>query len=367
MKVLHIANIPSPYRVDYFNKLGKLCDLTVVFERADSSERDKSWKKNEFINFKGVICKGKKIGVDAALSVEPIKYINRNRDGWIIIGNALSFTGALEILYMKRKKIAYWIEGDGAFPGNEKVGGIKYRVKKYLISGADGYLSTCLNHDKYYIKYGADKNKIFRYPFTSISEENIIKKVMSNEDKMIIREKLGMKEEHIIISVGQYIYRKGFDILIEASKRLGKEIGVYIIGGKDYRIMVNEPQIHEVPFKVTTELVEYYRAADIFVLPTREDIWGLVINEAMANGLPVLTTNRCNAGLQLIKNGENGYIVPVDNVEAMVDRIKRLLFSDNLEKMGNESLKTIREYTIEKMAQSHIDIYESRQNVVVNG
>lgn len=56
-------------------------------------------------------------------------------------------------------------------------------------------------------------------------------------------------------------------------------------------------------------------AADIFVHPTREDIWGLVVNEAMAKGLPVITTDRCVAGLELIKNESVGRIVPVENID----------------------------------------------------
>ena len=50
----------------------------------------------------------------------------------------------------------------------------------------------------------------------------------------------------------------------------------------------------------------YYQAADMLVFPTREDIWGLVINEAMANGLPTVSTDKCVAALEMIKQGENG-------------------------------------------------------------
>ena len=54
--------------------------------------------------------------------------------------------------------------------------------------------------------------------------------------------------------------------------------------------------VYFIEFKKSEELNEYYKAADIFVHPTREDIWGLVVNEAMAKGLPVVTTNNVLQG-----------------------------------------------------------------------
>jgi len=109
-------------------------------------------------------------------------------------------------------------------------------------------------------------------------------------------------------------------------------------------------------------LKEYYKLADIFVLPTREDIWGLVINEAMAYGLPIVTTNKCNAGLELVKNGINGYIVQVGNVEELrCAIIDSLLRSDE---MGYSALKAIQSYTIENMVKDHVDILKKYKGVL---
>jgi len=51
MKYLFLTNIPSPYRVDFFNELGKLCDVTVAFETGASKERDASWKRYDIKRF----------------------------------------------------------------------------------------------------------------------------------------------------------------------------------------------------------------------------------------------------------------------------------------------------------------------------
>ena len=93
----------------------------------------------------------------------------------------------------------------------------------------------------------------------------------------------------------------------------------------------------------------------MFTLLSRGEAWGLVINEAMANGLPIVTTNRCVAGLELVKNGENGYIVPVDDVPATVEAIQKVMDADT-KKMSERSLEIIRGYTIEAMAEAHVRI-----------
>ena len=108
------------------------------------------------------------------------------------------------------------------------------------------------------------------------------------------------------------------------------------------------------------KLREYYRAADIFAFFTREDIWGLVVNEAMANGLPVVSTDRCIAAVELIRNGENGYVIPTEDVEAMSRAVNSILENPELRnKMAENALQKIREqYTIENMAEEHYRIFE---------
>ncbi len=120
----------------------------------------------------------------------------------------------------------------------------------------------------------------------------------------------------------------------------------------------NISNIHFVGFKTKTELDDYYRAADIFVLPTREDIWGLVINEAMAYGLPVVTTDRCVAGLELVKDGKNGRIVPAGNVKKLAEALKEALKEENRAAWGKNSWNYIQKFTIEEMAEDHMKAFE---------
>lgn len=354
MKILYICNIPSPYRVKYFEQLGEKAELTVVFERSMSSERDSSWEKYNFYNFRGIIGRGINYKYDSALSMAPLRVIQKESFDWVIIGNALSLSGFLEIAYLKQKKIPYWIEGDGAFIAQEEKKH-KSALKQFMLTGARGYFSTCANHDLYYKKYSVSEEQIYRYPFSSIEQKDVLDRPVSSEEKQKLREKLGMPERYIVIAVGSFIHRKGFDLLLQAAEQLGEEIGIYFVGGTAPEKWKKLPNTHFLPFQEWEQLKEYYDAADVFAFPTREDIWGLVINEAMSRGLPVITTTRCNAGLELVEDGRNGYIIPTENVEELVHKINRVLYEDDREQMGEEALRTIRDYTIEKMVESHLE------------
>ena len=171
----------------------------------------------------------------------------------------------------------------------------------------------------------------------------------------------------MILAVGQFIYRKGFDVLLHGAKALPSDVGIYIVGGEaDERYtklrqeLGLEKNVHFWGFRPRQELAELYMAADLFCLPTREDIWGLVVNEAMAFGLPVVTTEQCVAGLELVENGVNGYLVPIEDPDALAESLNRVLSSD-MEAMGRASLQKIQGYTIEKMAQAHLALVKEKE------
>lgn len=362
MKILFYTNIPSPYRVAFFNELGKHCDLTVVFETATSTERDDEWKKFEFKNFKGIILKGIRTRVDAAFCPGIIRYLKKNVYDYIVVTQLASLTAIWAVAYMRIKGISYCYEGDGGFVGKTK--GFKAALKRFVIKNAIFCFSTSKEFDEYCVAYGAEKSKIFRYPFTSIENKDLIEKPLTKEQKDVCKKKLNMKEDLIVLTVGRFIHIKGFDLLLEACKFLPSNVGVYFVGGKptdEYLEMKDRWDLKHayfLDFMNKEQLAEYYQAADVFVLPTRSDVWGLVINEAMAYALPVVTTDRCIAGLELIEDAKNGFVIKTDNVKDLAKKVLILVESESIrEKCAEGALETIATYTIEKMAESHIKVF----------
>ena len=364
MKVLFMANIPSPYRVKFFDELGKYCDLTVTFEGKKATDRDAGWKARATTSFRSVYLKGIRTSSDQFLCPGIVKILNRRFDH-IIVGGYSTPTSMLAIEYMRLRRIPFWIEADGGIISNDNK--LKYGLKRHLISSASAWFSSGKATTEYLVHYGAKQEKTCVYPFTSVSANQILDHLPTKEEKENLRKELGVTEQKMIISVGRFIPVKGFDVLMKAAKNLPSDIGVYIVGGQpdeNYLKMQNElnlSHVHFIDFMSPDRLAKYYQAANLFVLMTRGDVWGLVVNEAMANGLPVITTDRCVAGLELVQNGKNGYIVPVDDADALAEAITKFYVGD-MQGMAENALKAIRGYTIEEMAKRHIQILETGEN-----
>ena len=239
---------------------------------------------------------------------------------------------------------------------------MKEIVKKWYVKNATLCFAGGYSAEVYFKHYGKANEKIVLHPFSSLYNADILKETITLEEKKQKKKELGLKENTTILAIGQFIKRKGFDLILEAWKNFDKEYQLVIIGGGDeknkYETIISEnnfKNVRIVDYLPKDEVKQYYWAADVFVMPTREDVWGLVINEAMAAGLPIVSTNRCNSALELVEEGRNGYIVPVDNSNAMSDAIHKIVKMNDKEReiMGKRSLEKISEYTIEKIVSEH--------------
>ena len=361
--VLFITNIPAPYRIDFYNELGKEVDLTVLFEAKGASDQGIRFNYNleTISNFKAVFLSEGNI-CEKKINWEIVRFLQKNKFDEIVVTSYSYYTEMIGLIYLKLHRIPYYMETDGGMIRKES--GIKRRYKRFLISGAKGYFSPSKSSDDYLAFYGAKREKTYRYPFTSLKKDDILPQLLTEEEKRNYKNQLGIQESFMILGIGQFIHRKGWDVLLQATEKLDREIGVYIVGGEpteEYLKIKKElglVNVHFNGFKTKKELKMYFMAADIFVLPTREDIWGLVVNEAMAYGLPVITTENCVAGIELIQNGVNGYLMPIDSPKSIIQDVNVLRKNVRLcSQMGAASLERINHFTIEKMCYAHMSIF----------
>ncbi len=372
MKVLFITNYPSPYRVDFWNLLGQKVDLTVTFTSKPEQQkhRDSSWFNTNYKYFNAVfLTKLKKIG-NIEIYIDLIDVIKKQYD-IIIFGGYSSFTFMLAMEYLRFHKIPFYIEADGGLISNDNR--IKYLIKKHFISAASGWFSSGKVTTDYFIHYGAKREYIYPYPFTCLHHNDLVDHLydidisnwQTQREKIRAEAKKELKilEQTVIVYVGQLIYRKGVDTLIKASGRISKNIGVYIVGGipNDEYIKLQKQykatNVHFIGFKKPSELAIYYQAADLFVLPTREDIWGLVVNEALSYGLPVISTDKCVAALELVQDSKTGSIIKPNSSKALAETIMK--WTKNKRSYNEiEAYKSIQNYTLEKMCDSHFKIFQ---------
>lgn len=364
MKILYLTNLPSPYRMDFFNELGKECSLTVLFERKHAGDREKTWISEKVVNFKAIFLKGINVGTESAFCWEVISWLNREKYDIFVIGGYSTPTGMLAIQTLKVKNMPFFLNVDGGIIKNDNF--LIKAIKQYFISSATNWLSTGQATNRYLMHYGAKENGIYTYPFTSVHSKEILEKPLSANEKLILKKQLSLKGEKIILTVGRFLELKGFDILIKSWKNISNEYTLLIIGSgpeeKNYKKLINELEIDNIEiigFQNKENLNSYYKSADLFVFPTRGDVWGLVINEALANGIPIISTDKCIAAVELLAREECGKIIPVDDLKALETSINEIIENDELRsKLAYNSLRKSREYTIESMSRKHFEIFK---------
>ncbi len=350
-RLLILSIFPAPYRVAVFRELAKHYKIDLFFEVVQNQDRNAGWfvESNAF----------------RVLNMPENKQVYRqclkNLKGYdmVLVYDYFSKQANLLMLRCMAAGIPYAINCDGAFINDQP---LKKAVKRLFVSHGALCFASGSFAGNYFRHYGAAKERILYHHFTSLSEKDYLERPLTQEEKASLRARLGIPDRPTVITVGQFIPRKGYDILLRAWEQAETDANLLMIGGGgekqtylDYIKAHNLKNVMILDFMEKEQLNQMYRLAELFVLPTREDVWGLVVNEAMAAGLPVITTDRCIAGMELIRQGKNGYVIPAENPRRLAMAINRLLANpDKMEAMGQNSLATVQGKTMKDIAKGHI-------------
>lgn len=354
MKVCWLTSVAAPYTIRLFEEISKSVDLCVVMDDKKEENRNSEWVLNDSDSYKTY-----RIGKDYS---NKIKQLSCEYD-ILVDGLYLSRYGYLAVKEFKKQGKKVIMAADGGIPKNR--GFIINGIMSFLMKRHSYFLSSSQITDRYFTYYGVDPERIYHYRFTSLDSKNICENKELSRKKEELRKKLAIEDRFTMISVGQPIPRKGFDILIKSyiESDLCDEINLNIIGGKpqpEVKKIVNEnnlKNVHFIDLLTTKELNQYYAASDLFILCTREDIWGLVIEEAMSFGLPVITSDNCVAGLHFELIDKNVKICGVTDVKAYSERIKEFYESKgDSSEIRKSILDSVAPYTIENSAQDIIKV-----------
>lgn len=350
MKTLFVFNHPAPYKVKVFNELKKLTDIQVVFERTSAKDRPDSFYKDNKYNFPVLFLKKGYYGKEMTYSKELKTYIKKHHQQFdAIVMNGYSTIAEMRaIKYMIKHHIPYILQINGGVI--KKDSSLKKKIKTYFISNAAKYFSPCVEADKYLIHYGADKENIYHYPYGNYYKKEIIKEPVSESKKEAIRKKWKLPEGIIFMNASQFIERKNNLQLIEILSERPETL--LLVGSgeekKSYEELIKSKSISNVlimDYKDKNDLFEIMKGCDYFITLSQEDIFGHTTLEAMANGLPVISSNRVISSLDIIKDGKNGYIVDINKRQSIIKAIENasLLSSE-------EAIKVAHKNTIEESA-----------------
>lgn len=368
MKILYVTNIPSPYRIEFWNQLGKKIDLTVWFEASNESNRE--WEINGLgDHFKFKFLKGITLGINMHINKIPFKELKEDKFDICVLGCYSTPTEMLLIQWLKMNKIPFILNSDGGFIKNENR--LKANLKRYFISSANYWLSSGKNCTKYLTYYGAKEDLINEYSFSSITEYDMCRFLKNNREKKI-------KDNITILSIGRFVKEKGFDKLIESFAIILQKyhnVKLIIIGGgpeKDNYIELTKKlgifdEVIIMDYIQKKYLDKYWLESDIFVFPTEEDVWGLVLNEAIAAGLPIVTSLKSGAAYDLVKDGDNGFLVNFkskqEEIRAWAACCIELIKSEEMRlNFSSKSREIAKNYTVELMVEHHLEVFNKFRN-----
>lgn len=233
-------------------------------------------------------------------------------------------------------------------------------LRKLQDKSIAGYLVNGIETKKYLLSLGISEDKIFVGGMSADSTglRTSIKKWAIEEKQSFKSKYISSNNGLIFLFTGQMILRKGVNYLLNAwvkHTQLYPDDKLVLVGGGVFleRWKKEYSEYSSIIFEGTVaydEIYKYYAIADVYILPTIEDNWSLVVPEAMACGLPVATSIYNGCHVELIQDGENGFVFDTYNQESITNVLEKFHYMD-LKKMGNKSILIEKNFNTEACAK----------------
>ncbi len=349
MRLFILHNIISPLRLPLFQKLNELYDIHVYF--CSRNDNDRLWKTS-LINayaFKYYVLPNFKLKSLTLNHTLLFRLLNQSYDAYLVGENSENIFSILITLFvvkLLKKPLILWT---GAFETQyyRKKWGNAYALlniyHKFIYNHSDAFVAYSELSKLFLMKNGVSESKIF------VGGQVLHNKTNKNNITITVPDIFIGKKN--ILYLGYLRKGKGIDLLINAYKKLHLKNTMLIIAGTGpeesnlKKIANDDSTIHFVGYVEGAKKVLYYSIAHLFVLPTYHDSWGLVINEAMYYGLPIIVSSAAAASEMVT---DNGYVIPPGDEQALFDALHKLLLDDSLRLyMGIKSKQNITGYTLD--------------------
>ncbi|HXW69268.1 MAG TPA: glycosyltransferase family 4 protein [Dissulfurispiraceae bacterium] len=243
-------------------------------------------------------------------------------------------------------------------------------IHRLLLSRFDAFLSIGKTNREFYLNYGIPEEAIFTCNY--FVDNGWFQKRLNevHEERDDIRSGWDIKKNDVcFVYAGKLIPKKRvLDLLtaFEKACRMRENIQLLVVGAGELmepaQRFVSE---HKLPVTFTgflnqSAIVKAYAAADCLVLPSDYgETWGLVVNEAMACGLPAIVSDRVGCWPDLVENKVTGFLFPFGDVYSLAERLVELASDKGkLLQMGNNAAEKIKEYSVEKAVEGTVKAIE---------
>ncbi len=319
VNLLYFVSHPIQYQAPLLRKIASEdhIDLHVIFESDKSSRRhfdpgfgrDVDWDVDLLTGYRHSCVA--EINLKDCLAAADVVWLH----GW---------HGRVQrrVLYLAHKlKIPVLMRGEnwsGAMPDGAGMRGVlKRQYLRWIFSRCSRFLAIGSANRQYYLRHGIDESRIFMMPYAVDNDFFAEQSMAANRAATCVR--LGVSEEApIVLFAGKFSPRKKPDLLLDAWCHADwpePRPNLVYVGDGELRGELERaapPGVVFAGFRNQSEMPAIYAAADVFVLASEREPWGLAINEAMACGTPVIASDQCGAAFDLVDENTGAIVATGD-------------------------------------------------------
>jgi glycosyltransferase involved in cell wall biosynthesis len=361
-----LTEIISPYRIPVFNALArqKGIELHVIF-LAETDPTQRRWLvyKDE-IEFSYEVLpawRRRWSGRHILLNRGMWPALQRFRPDSILCGgyNYPAFWEALAWAKFHSARFVAWIESTSRDQRNPSA--LAAFIKRQFIRNCSAFAVPGKSAFEYVTSMGVPAERIHHAPNAVDNQRFANLAAEVRERKAQRRTELGLPPRYFVFA-GRVTREKGVFQLLQAYTQLEPElrsqVGLVLVGEETAKneLMKDTAKIDPGTvifpgFAQRDQLAAFYALAEVLVFPTLSDTWGLVVNEAMACGLPIIASDVAGCVADLVHDGENGYVVPSGNVEKLAEAMAAFARDPQLaSRMGQRSATLIESFSPEYCA-----------------
>jgi glycosyltransferase involved in cell wall biosynthesis len=229
-------------------------------------------------------------------------------------------------------------------------------LKRRLVAATDAFLVPGSAAREYVQSFGVEHGRIAVAP--NAAEPAFVESIQRQRQRRDeLRARLGV-DRLCFLSVGRLAPEKGHDVLLRAAAEVPADVAVVGTGPQEQKLRALAPRNARLLGGLSRpELASWYVAADAFVLASRSEPWGIVVNEAAGAGLPIVVTDAVGAGRDLVEPDGNGLVVPAGDEGALRAALERVTGDDAFRgRAGARSLELAEQTTPAAWAEAVRDL-----------
>ncbi len=331
MKICVVTPQPTPYRDPFWNTVSEQPGVELDVFYCYAKGEDRPWEIDWPFKFRAEVLPGRAwLGQhNGYWNPSILRKLREAQYDAIILGGYNHLTMLAAAWYARRHKIPYFVMCE-SFHGLRRP---RYRsffkrpLVGWIVANASGILPTGKLAREYLISYGGREDRCVHVPNSPDLDGLREQSARLWPQRETIRRELGLSEKPTIIFVGRLIHKKGVDLLLKALAHVIRTTPceLLIVGdGPERDRLIDLSQRLGIPssvkfvgFRQPRELLRWYCAADLFVLPARSEPFGVVVMEALACGLPVVVTTLVGCYPDVINSERVGRVVPPEDTTAL--------------------------------------------------